>query len=78
MTAAKIAITFDRGLLAIVDRWVAEGKFPSRSRAIQEAVRETLDRRKRTQLARECAKLSRRGEQTLANEKLKGESWPEY
>ncbi|MEK7466333.1 MAG: CopG family transcriptional regulator [Planctomycetota bacterium] len=79
MPAAKIAITLDRTLLDLLDRWVSEGRFPSRSRAIQEAVRETVERRKRTRLAREIAKLSRRGEKALANERLKGETtWPEY
>ncbi len=78
MPAAKIAITLDRTLLDLLDRWVREGRFPSRSRAIQEAVQETVERRRRTRLSRECAKLRRGEEQALSNERLKGEEWPAY
>ena len=39
----KVAITLDRAVLRQVDRLVAEGRYPSRSRAIQEAVRRQLD-----------------------------------
>ena len=79
MTVQKIAITIDEILLKRVDRLVAEDRFPSRSRAIQEAVREKLERIESNRLARELAKLDPIFEQKLAEEDL-GDSleWPEY
>jgi Arc/MetJ-type ribon-helix-helix transcriptional regulator len=63
-----------------IDRLVAERKFPNRSRAIQEAVRDTLERLERGRLARECAKLDRSVEQTMADEGLAEDlgEWPEF
>ena len=80
MGAAKIAITLDEELVERIDRLVAAGKFPSRSRAIQVAVRAQIDRVDRGRLARECAKLDPGYEQTLAEEAAAYdlESWPEY
>ena len=80
MSANKVAITIDEKLLQRLDRAVAQRKFPNRSRAIQEAVQEKLDRLDRTRLAREAAKLDRHFEQSLANEGLAGDAaeWPEY
>lgn len=79
MTVQKIAITIDEKLLKRVDRLVDEDRFPSRSRAIQEAVREKLERMESNRLARELAKLDPIFEQKLADEEL-GDSleWPEY
>lgn len=79
MTVQKIAITIDEKLLKRVDRLVDENRFPSRSRAIQEAVREKLERMESNRLARELAKLDPIFEQKLADEEL-GDSleWPEY
>ena len=80
MPAAKVAITIEEQLLKRIDRLVAQRKFPNRSRAIQEAVRDKLDRLERGRLARECAKLSRSAEQRLADEGLAEdlEEWPEF
>jgi len=80
MDTSKIAITIDKNLLRQVDRLVAEQRFPNRSRAIQEAVREKLARIEGSRLAREAAKLDPRFEQKLADEGLAGEveEWPEY
>ncbi len=44
MAQAKVAITLNEHLLARLDRVVRERIFPNRSQAIQEAVREKLDR----------------------------------
>lgn len=77
MGAAKVAITLDERLLSTVDRWVKQGRYPNRSQAIQAALREKMERWNRTRLAEELAKLDRRGEQALADEKLAGEAWPE-
>jgi hypothetical protein len=54
--------------------------FPNRSRAIQEAVQEKLDRLERSRLAQECAKLDPDFEKAMAEEGLSEElsAWPEY
>jgi len=77
---AKVAITLDEELLRKLDREVEEGKFPNRSRAIQDAVEEKLARLDRTRLIRESAKLDPEVEQKLADEGLAEdfEEWPEY
>ena len=80
MGAAKVAITIEEELLERIDRLVQQRRFPNRSRAIQEAVRDKLDRMDRGRLARECAKLDRAFEQKMADEGLAGdlEEWPEF
>ena len=80
MGAAKVAITIEENLLKQIDRLVAQRKFPNRSRAIQEAVKDKLDRLERGRLARECAKLDRTFEQKMADEGLAGDlsEWPEF
>jgi len=80
MATSKIAITIDEKTLGRLDELVEKRAYSSRSRAIQEAVEEKLERIDRTRLARECAKLDRSFEQALAEEGL-GEDlseWPEY
>ena len=63
-----------------IDRLVEQGRFPNRSRAIQEAVRDELERLDRGRLARECAKLDPAFERKMADEGLAGdlEEWPEF
>jgi metal-responsive CopG/Arc/MetJ family transcriptional regulator len=80
MATSKVAITLDEETLKKLDRLVEEQRFPSRSRAIQEAVQEKLQRLNQTRLARECAKLDPAFEQRLADEGLAGdlEEWPAY
>ncbi len=79
MARAKIAITVDEEALGEIDRLVREGVYPNRSQAIESAVKERLERLRRSRLARECAKLDRGEEQALAGEGYAGESeWPEY
>jgi Arc/MetJ-type ribon-helix-helix transcriptional regulator len=80
MPTSKVAITLDEELLKKLDRQVREGKFPNRSRAIQDAVEEKLARLDRTRLIRESAKLDPEIEQKLADEGLAEdfEEWPEY
>jgi metal-responsive CopG/Arc/MetJ family transcriptional regulator len=80
MGAAKVAITIEEDLLKRIDQLVDQKRFANRSRAIQEAVRDKLERLDRGRLARECAKLSKRDEQQVADEGL-GEDlkeWPEF
>ena len=80
MAASKIAITIDRILLEALDRLVKEQVFPNRSRAIQVAVAEKLQRLAGTRLAQECAKLDPVFERSLADEGLGNDLdvWPEY
>ncbi len=80
MRASKIAITIDRVLLEALDRLVKEQVFPNRSRAIQAAVAEKLQRIEGARLARECAKLDPAFERALADEGLGDDLkvWPEY
>lgn len=80
MGSAKVAITMQKELLTQIDRWVAAGRYPNRSQAIQQAVREKLERAYRTRLADEASKLDPNEERALAEEGLLAgaESWPEY
>ena len=79
MSRAKIAITVDEHALAEIDRLVLEGVYPNRSRAIEAAVQERLERSRHSRLARESAKLDKSEERALANEGYVGETeWPEY
>lgn len=79
MATSKIAVTIETDTLRQVDRWVKEGRFPNRSRAIQAAVSEMAARRKRRRLAEELAKLDIARERALAEESFSGETtWPEY
>ncbi len=70
MSTAKVAITLDENLLKRLDRLVKNRLFENRSRAIQEAVSEKLARLERNRLSRECAKLDRKFEQSMAEEGL--------
>jgi Arc/MetJ-type ribon-helix-helix transcriptional regulator len=78
MATAKVAITVDAQLLKLVDRWVTQGRYPSRSQAIQAAVREKVERWNHTRLAEEVAKLNPKEERALAEEAVAGEAWPEF
>lgn len=79
MARAKIAITVDEHALAEIDRLVRQGAYPNRSKAFEAAVKERIERLHRSRLARECAKLDKTEEQSLADEGYAGESeWPEY
>jgi Arc/MetJ-type ribon-helix-helix transcriptional regulator len=79
MSSAKIAISLDPEALKQVDQLVEGGLFPSRSKLIQDAVAEKLQRLRRVRLARECAKLQPSAEQSSAEELFRGEAeWPAY
>ena len=79
MPAAKIAISIDPEDLEELDELVRRGAGASRSQLIQDAVREKLQRLKRTSLAAECAKLDPAAERAEAEQWLSGEAaWPEY
>ena len=80
MSTLKVAITLDEKTLTKLDRLVKAHVFPNRSKAIQQAVEEKLDRMDRRRLARECSKLDPNFEKRLAEEGLSLElaQWPEY
>jgi len=78
MGTTKIAITLNQNTLERLDRLVRNHIFPNRSRAIQGAVQEKLERMERSRLARECAKLDPDFEKAMAEEGLSEElsEWP--
>ncbi|MCJ7567127.1 MAG: ribbon-helix-helix domain-containing protein [Anaerolineales bacterium] len=80
MPKEKVAVTIEKDLLVRLDRVVAEGRYSSRSNAVEAAVEERLARIEGTRLARETAKLDPKFEQALADEGLAGDlsEWPEY
>jgi metal-responsive CopG/Arc/MetJ family transcriptional regulator len=80
MSKSKVAVSIEKATLERLDRLVRSKVFPSRSRAIQEAVEEKLSRLKGTRLAEECAKLDPKAEQAMAEEALSEDSsrWPGY
>ncbi len=80
MSAAKVTISIDESLLKKVDHLVKTRVFHSRSQAIQLAIQEKVTRIDKTRLARECSKLDKSFEQSLANEGLETEidEGPEY
>ena len=80
MSRAKVAITLERETLTRLDQLVAQHTFPSRSRAIQVAVQEKIERLEKGRLARECAKLDPEFEKALADEGITEDmtEWPEY
>ncbi len=79
MSTTKVAITLETDTLREIDHWVREGRFPSRSRAIQTALAEMTSRHKRRRLMEELAKLEPKHERALAESSFSGEThWPEY
>jgi metal-responsive CopG/Arc/MetJ family transcriptional regulator len=80
MPSVKVAITLERETLRQVDSLVARRVFQNRSRAIQTALREKIDRVQGTRLAAECANLDLKFEQALAEEGLREDvaAWPEF
>ena len=80
MPRRKVAISLDSSTLKKVDDLVHRAVYPSRSQAIETAVRETLARIERGRLAQECAKLDPAVEKALAEEGLSEDAskWPEY
>ncbi len=80
MATTKVAITLDEETLGRLDRLVRNRRYPNRSKAIQEAVKEKLQRLERPRLAEECAKLDPNFEKAIAEEGMSEElrGWPEY
>ena len=80
MSKEKIAITIESKLLSRLDRLVKSKVFQNRSNAIQQAVKEKIDRLESNRLETECSKLDVKFEQALADECLSSDigSWQEY
>lgn len=80
MATTKVVVTIESELLAEIDQLVAQHMFPNRSKAIQEALRDSLEEIRRNRLARECAKLDSDVERAIAEEGMEWEllEWPEY
>ena len=80
MTAAKIAISIDSGLLSRIDSLVRAKLFRSRSEAFQTAVSEQLERLDVDALSRECMKLVPSEERAFADLGLSSDfsEWPAY
>jgi Arc/MetJ-type ribon-helix-helix transcriptional regulator len=80
MATSKIAITIEKSTLSRLDRLVKEGKYPNRSRAIQEALEEKINKQDRNRLREECEKLDPKEEKAFAEEGFgfEVEQWPEY
>lgn len=80
MSVAKVAISVDNQILRKLDQLVQKHFFPSRSKAIQEALEEKLVRLDKSRLTSECMKLNREEEHALAEEGMSGElvKWPKY
>ena len=67
MTAAKIAISIDQGVLGRIDDLVRTKRFRSRSEVFQTAISAQLARLDDDLLARECGKLDPSEEQSFAD-----------
>jgi Arc/MetJ-type ribon-helix-helix transcriptional regulator len=80
MNVDKVTISIESNLLKKIDRLVKAKVFPNRSKAIQDAVSEKIDRIDQNRLARECAKLDVNEEQAIADEGLAAEvaEWQPY
>jgi metal-responsive CopG/Arc/MetJ family transcriptional regulator len=80
MPSRKIAITIEAGILEEVDRLVLEKVFPNRSRAIQRAVADNLEKLGKHRLLRECRKLDPKQERSEAERNLAEDAkeWPEF
>lgn len=80
MAKAKLAVTLDEKTLGEVDSLVRRKLFPNRSRIIEMAVREKLERLGKNRLAAECALLDPTFEKALAEEGMGEEidQWPAY
>ena len=80
MASIKVAITLEQETLRQVDSLVARRIFKKRSRAIQVALHEKIERVEGSRLGAECAKLDPKYEQSLADEGLGADvaAWPEF
>ncbi len=73
MSKTKIAITLDEDFITEIDHLIKEHKFMNRSQAIQEAVKEKLQRLRKNRLAEECSKLDPSFEKAITEEGISEE-----
>ena len=80
MSVTKLAISLDSKTLKRLDRLVGRHYFPSRSRAIQDAIEEKMVKIDKSRLALECEKLNPIEEQEMAEEGIGSEvkEWEKY
>jgi metal-responsive CopG/Arc/MetJ family transcriptional regulator len=80
MSVAKLAISLDSNMLKRLDRLVDRHYFPSRSKAIQDALEEKLTKIDKSRLANECDKLDPIVEKELSEEGIGSEAreWEKY
>lgn len=80
MSSAKVAITLDKDILNQIDYLVKEGKYKSRSKAIQDALEDKIKNWRRRRLIEEVSKLDPDEERSFAEESLSAgnEVWEEY
>lgn len=80
MSTAKLAISMDIKMLKRLDRLVKRRFYPSRSKAIQEALEEKLTKIDKSRLSIECEKLNPKEEIELAEEGIGSEAseWEKY
>lgn len=80
MAKAKLAVTLDENILNEVDNLVKRRVYPNRSRIIEQAVQEKLERLKKSRLADQCALLDPDYEKALAEEGMgeEADQWPAY
>ena len=80
MRKAKIAITLDGNIVERIDYLVQMKTFLNRSQAIEEALKEKLNRLDKSRLATESSKLDPIYERDLAEEGIAQDTseWPEF
>ena len=80
MAKAKIAVTIDEKIVLRLDQLVMQDAFTNRSQAIEEALRDKLQRMDRSRLARELTKIDPDNEKALADEGIGADTveWPEF
>jgi Arc/MetJ-type ribon-helix-helix transcriptional regulator len=80
MAVSKLAISLKSNTLKRLDGMVRTHIFPSRSRAIQDALEEKLAKIDKSRLAIECGKLDPKEEQEIAEEGIgsEGNEWEKY
>ena len=80
MTKAKIAVTINKEIVSRIDRLVKNKEYINRSQAIEEAIKEKLQKIDKYRLAKELLKLDLNEEKQLAEEGIEGDAkeWAQY
>jgi len=80
VASAKIAITLERECLKEIDLWISEGRYPNRSRAIQEILKEKIMRWRKKRLISALSYAEPDGERKISEEGFEAvnEVWDEY